>query len=143
MDITIIIAIVAVIIASAYNDAQKRRRATQEDQESPIEPTLDEPIRPESPMDLPQKQIPWPRLESFPRPSHAFPGDTTHLEAFQRKIKAANQATTPTKRVVAKAAPTTNEAKRANETRCTEEPFDAKRAIIYSEILQPKFKEYE
>ena len=142
MDYIVIIAIIVAFVASTYNDTQKRRRraqnAPQKPQMQPNEEYISEmpipkPARPKRPQFLP-KEIPAEvqaameysrqRIAKNKRAAHATQASNAHTSASH-----ANQSA--------------QAGQEQDKQQGSDEQFDLKRAVIYSEILQPKYKEYE
>ena len=149
MDYIVIIAIAIAILASTINDAQKRRRRAQNTPQEPdIQPMHDEVGRPAP---QPMQTTVRPKVQRPQRqPQQAMPEEVrAAIEYAQQRAaksrKAQRQHPQPTKPVtVAKESKTAQPAATNEQTRQgSAKPFDIERAIIYSEILQPKYKEYE
>lgn len=151
MDFSIIIIIAITILASVYNDAQKRRRAMNQ---TPQEPE-------ESPMEQAQPQLHEEPRKCMPRPAMSEES-LKRIQEFHKRIEQARlqqqeqrripqpqrpleEQTEPLKRIQRPTKPLKKTtAKSDNDTQQgSESHFDIEQAIVYSEILQPKFKEYE
>lgn len=139
MDYIVIIAIIVAFVASTYNDAQKRRRraqnAPQKPQMQPNEEYIPEmpipkPARPKRPQFLPKE----------------IPAEVQAAMEYSRQRIAKNKRAAQASNALTSVSHTNQSAQAGQEQdkqQGSDEQFDLQRAVIYSEILQPKYKEYE
>ena len=145
MDYIVIIAIIVAFVASTYNDAQKRRRraqnAHQKPQMQPDEKCIPEmpipkPARPKRPQFLP-KEIPA-EVQAAMEYSRQRVAKNKRAAHAAHAAQASNAHTS-----VSHANQSAQAGQEQDKQQGSEERFDLERAVIYSEILQPKYKEYE
>ncbi|MBO5685486.1 MAG: hypothetical protein J6R73_02745 [Alistipes sp.] len=142
-DYIVIIAIVIAFVASTYNDAQKRRRRARN---TPQQPEM-QPAEKHSIPVMPTPSLSRPKHPL--QPQQELPAEVRAAMEYARQRAAKKQRTAPPTHSVqtGKAQSSPNKAAQAkpapNQQQGSEERFDLERAVIYSEILQPKYKEYE
>lgn len=139
MDYIVIIAIIVAFVASTYNDAQKRRRRAQNapqkpqmqpDEEYIPEMPIPKPVRPKRPQFLP-KEIPA-------EVQAAMEYSRQRIAKNKRAAQASNAHTS-----FSHANQSAQAGQEQDKQQGSDEQFDLKRAVIYSEILKPKYKEFE
>ena len=142
-DYIVIIAIAIAFVASTYNDAQKRRRRAQN---TPQQPEAQQPEAYNTPM-MPTPNLSRPKHPQ--QPQQELPAEVRAAMEYARQRAAKKQRTAPPTHSVqigkAQSSPYTSAQTKPEATKQqgSEERFDLERAVIYSEILQPKYKEYE
>lgn len=137
MDFTVLIVIAGAILASIYNDRQKRRLANEQssqEEHHEMEKEIPTPVFPR------EKQRAMPPV-SAQRPQRPHAGEAKSFKQSTAHLKAPvpAQPSIEKHRNASKSAP----------SKCVEpapqptEEFDLRQAVIYSEILTPKFREEE
>ena len=142
-DIIIVVWVAMIVLGSIVNAANKRRQKGEqsEPEEEPVQPTRPIVIR-----------VPAPRATKPYSEAQSLEGESLETIAPEGSYKAtfkpkAMRRPTKTPQVQHKPAktdkPTPSAAPHQEEKHELARDFDLERAVVYSEILKPKYQEYE
>lgn len=144
-DIIIVVWIAMIVLGSIINAANKRRQKGE-----PSEPE-EEPAQPARPIVI---RVPAPRTEKPYGEAQSLEGESLETIApegsfkaiFKPKAPQRPKAATPQHKTVSKAKTeklTPTVTAHREEKHELARDFDLERAVVYSEILKPKYQEYE